>query len=138
MTAARRLRVLRLRTIEHHLAAARLARADVAIGNLTAIETRVERLRHSTATTHGETTGLALQSLAELAQRLDRASEGLAVSRANADTERAERAEDRRAAHMAEERIGRLHANAQAAETRAKALRIDATRIWRKRSARAS
>jgi hypothetical protein len=138
VTPNRRLRLVRLRAIEHHLAAAALARADTALTNVTAIEGRVGHLRDGIATSPGETTGRVLQSLAEFAQRLDGARDGLASSRTAADAERAACDEVRRAARRSEELAGRLHSSALSNEGRVRDLRTDAANTWRKRSGSAS
>jgi len=116
MTANRRLRLLRLRGFEHQIAALGVARADAALANVTAIETRVARLRAGTSAEPGMTSGRALQTLAELAMRLDSAGDGLAISRARAAGDRAARELERTAAHRAEERAARLHQTASGRE----------------------
>jgi hypothetical protein len=133
MSAQRRLRLLRLRAIEHRIAAAGLARADAALGTVIAVEARVDRLRQSVTPPPGPTSGRVLQSLAELGARLDRARDGLLTSRLDADAERCQRDADRNAAHRAEQSVGRLHAAAHAEEAILRESRADAARIWRKR-----
>lgn len=131
MSAKRRQRLLHLRAIEHRIAAADLARADAALANVAAVEARIARLRDGIETSIGSASGRELQSLAELAARLDRARAGLEVSRANADAERSAREEQRHLAYRAEEQAERLHSRALAAETAAREQRIAAARIWR-------
>jgi hypothetical protein len=138
VTPNRRLRLVRLRAIEHRVAAAALARADTALTNVTAIEVRVGHLRDGIATSPGETTGRVLQCLAEFAERLDGARDGLASSREAAGAERKARDEDRSAAHRSEELAERLHSSALSQEARARDLRTNAAYIWRKRSGSAS
>jgi hypothetical protein len=134
VSAARRLRLLRLRAIEHRIATAAAARAGAALGNIITIEARVGRLRQGLTAAEGETTGCRLQSLSELADRLDRAQNDLSASRLDADAERHARDVERQIAHRAEEIAHRLHATARDSEASARERRADASRIWRKRA----
>lgn len=130
MTAAahRRARLLRLRTIEHRAAAVRLAAADAAHDAVANVSDRVARLLGGIAVSQGQFRGHDLQSLAELSERLVRAQAGLVESLDRAQAVRAMRHAERVAAHVAEERTGRVHTDASRRETAERELRAAAAR----------
>jgi hypothetical protein len=135
-TAARRARLLRVRTIEHRIAAVRLATADAAHDAVARLGDRVAQLRDGIRSPVSACHGHDLQSLAELTGRLDHAREGLARSLADSAAVRAARQTERLAAHVAEERTGRVHATALRRETAARELRAAAASAPRLRKIR--
>jgi len=120
--AARRARVLRLRAIEHRIATVGLVAADAAHGAVARINERVTQLRDGIAVPHSACRGHDLQSLCELAQRLDRAQRGLQPSLEETRAMRDVRNAERLAAHVAEERMARVHVAAMQREAMAKEL----------------
>jgi hypothetical protein len=122
-TAARRARLLRVRTIEHRIAAVRLATADAAHDAVARLGDRVARLRDGIRSPIAACHGHDLQSLTELTGRLDDARDGLARSLADSAAVCAARQTERLAAHVAEERTGRVHATALRREASARELR---------------
>jgi hypothetical protein len=118
--AARRARLLRLRTIEHRVAAVRLVAADVAHATVANVSHRVAQLRASIIVPSGAYSGSHLQSFSELSERLDRARIGLEQSLSEA--------RHIRDARDAEERTGRVHIDASRREAVERDLRIAAAR----------
>jgi hypothetical protein len=135
--AARRARLLRLRTIEHRVAAIRLVAADAAHAAVASVSDRVTQLRAGIMVPAGGYSGRDLQSLAELSDRLDRARIGLQRSLSEAREVRDARDVERIAAHVAEERTGRVHAVASRREEEEREMRIQAARPSRLKTARA-
>jgi hypothetical protein len=132
--AQRRARLLRLRTIEHRSAAIRLAAADAARDAVANVSDRVARLLGGISVGEGQFRGHDLQSLAELSDRLGRAQAGLAESLGRAEAVRDMRQAERIAAHVAEERTGRVHADASRREAVERDLRAAAARPPRTRA----
>lgn len=126
--AARRARLLRLRTIEHRVAAVRLVAADVAHTAVVDVSDRVAQLRASIIVPSGAYSGCHLQSFSELSERLDRARIGLEHALCEARHVRDARDAERVAAHIAEERTSRVHADASRREAVERDLRIAAAR----------
>jgi uncharacterized coiled-coil DUF342 family protein len=127
-TAARRARILRLRTIEHRVAAVRLAQADAAHASVLQIAERVAALRDQVNVTEGLQHGSDLHGMAELAERLDRARAGINVSLAQAVEVRDARDAERIAARLKEDRTGRVHADAMRREAAERDLRAASAR----------
>ena len=121
--AARRARLLRLRAIEHRIACARLFAADAAYATVAGVSDRLTQLRDGILIDADRYRGHQLQSVGELATRLDQAQTALrpslVESRATLDARNA----DRIAAHVAEQRTGRVHASALLREAAAQDLR---------------
>ena len=133
--AARRARLLRLRTIEHRVAAVRLVAADSAHAAVANVTDRVTQLREGIMAPTGAYSGCDLQSFSELSERLDRARIGLEQSLLEARHIRDARDAERIAAHVAEERTGRVHADASRREAAERDLRIAAARPPRLKNA---
>jgi len=133
--AARRARLLRLRTIEHRVAAVRLVAADSAHAAVANVTDRVTQLREGIMVPTGAYSGCDLQSFSELSERLDRARIGLEQSLLEARHIRDARDAERIAAHVAEERTGRVHADASRREAAERDLRIAAARPPRLKNA---
>lgn len=127
-TAARRARILRLRTIEHRIAAVRLAQADAAHASVVQVAERVASLRDQVNVAEGLQRGSDLQSMGELADRLDRARIGLDRSLAEAAEVRQARDAERVAARLKEDRTGRVHTEAMRREAAERELRAAAAR----------
>src|SRR3546814_20901158 len=83
---ARRKRIIRVRSVEHQQAEANLARANGELANLVELAKRLETLRVDLAMAKGAVAGRALNTIGELAMRLDMAKENLSapLDRANA------------------------------------------------------
>jgi hypothetical protein len=86
MTAAssRYQRVLRVRAVEHRIAQQRLADADKRLRVLKQIANRIDALRAQACTQTGMVDGQILQSLSEMASRLEAAGADLAMPMAAA------------------------------------------------------
>lgn len=121
--AARRARLLRLRVIEHRIAAARLVAADSAHAAVANVCDRVTQLCDSSGITTGKYAGSNLQSLSDLSDRLDRARIGLELSLVESQAVRNTRDAERIAARIAEERTARVHASATKREVTERELR---------------
>src|SRR3546814_20003340 len=78
--------IIRVRSVEHQLAEANLARANGELANLVELAKRLETLRVDLAMAKGAVAGRALNTIGELAMRLDMAKENLSapLDRANA------------------------------------------------------
>lgn len=133
--AARRVRLLRLRTIEHRVAAMRLVAADSAHAAVANVSDRVTQLREGIMVPTGAFSGRDLQGLSELSDRLDQARVGLQQSLAQARQTLEARDAERIAAHVAEERTERVHADASRREAIERDLRIAAARPHRLKNA---
>ncbi|MEP6784285.1 MAG: hypothetical protein ABI898_00930 [Sphingomonadales bacterium] len=127
-TAARRARILRLRTMEHRVAAVRLAQADAAHSAVELVALRVAALRDQVNVAEGLQSGSDLQSMGELVERLDRARMGLDHSLAQAADVRDARDAERIAARLKEDRTGRVHAEATRREATERELRAASAR----------
>ena len=90
MTArtARRKRIIRVRTVEHQMAEANLARANGELASLVELSRRLEALRADLAVARGVVAGRALNTVGELGVRLDMAKENLATPLVNASARR--------------------------------------------------
>jgi hypothetical protein len=130
---ARRARILRLRSIEHRIAQAKLARADAALLNLTRIVERIDALKNGLGTTQGGTSGMALKAMTEMAMRLDTAQSGMVTPINEAEARRTEFSLLRVAAQQKEDSAAKLHEKAATHEAAARILRADANRPYRKR-----
>ena len=86
---ARRKRIIRVRSVEHQMAEANLARANGELANLVELAKRLETLRVDLAMAKGEVAGRALNSIGELAMRLDMAKENLTAPMSHASARRA-------------------------------------------------
>ena len=133
-TTARRARLLRLRTIEHRIAKARLARADVALVNLERIAGRIAALKNGLGTGVGGTSGVYLKAMAEMSARLDAAQIGMSVPIDEAEARRTEFNALRITAQQKEDSAARLHDKAASVEMAMRDLRADANRPHRKRN----
>ena len=76
---ARRKRIIRVRTVEHQLAEANLARANGELASLVELAKRLETLRVDLAMAKGAVAGRALNSVGELAMRAVRSASFIGV-----------------------------------------------------------
>jgi hypothetical protein len=134
-TTARRARLLRLRTIEHRIAKAKLARADAALTNLSRIAGRIAALKGGLGAGVGGTRGMDLKAMAEMSARLDAAQIGMTAPIDEAEARRAEFSALRITAQQKEDSAEKLHNKATISEATARDLRADANRPHRKRAA---
>jgi hypothetical protein len=132
--STRRARILRVRQIEHRIAAARLNNAGVEVANLKRIEQRIARLRVTLNPDHAMKTGTAFQAMHEMATLLDTATDVLAVPIDRAETTARHFEAQRNAAWMREDGAERLHAKSIREESYQSILRADAGRPFRKRN----
>src|ERR1700741_4848150 len=97
---AKRARITRVRDVQHRLAMSAAATAEAQVVTLETNAAKLASMRDSLTVPTGPTTGAALQNRGELAQRLDKARDGLtdAIVSARAAAERkvAERLEARK------------------------------------------
>lgn len=134
-TTARRARLLRLRTIEHRIAKAKLTRADAALVNLERIAGRIAALRDGLGASVGGTSGMVLKAMAEMSIRLDAARSGMTAPMTEAEARRAEFNALRITAQQKEDSAAKLHDKAATSEATTRDLRADANRPHRKRTA---
>lgn len=131
---ARRARILRLRSIEHRIASAKLARAEATLANLTRITGRIDALRAGLGARIGGSRGMDLKAMAEMAARLDSAQRSMIAPTDEAEARHAEYSALRTAARQKEDSAAKLHDKAASTEAAARILRADANRPYRKPS----
>lgn len=102
-------RMLRLRAIEHRVAKARAANAEAKACNLIQIDERLAGLRAGLSAGDGETSGLVLQSLSEMARRLDTARASMIAPISEAARRRDECHAGRIKAQQREDSMTKLH-----------------------------
>lgn len=134
--STRRARLLRLRTIEHRVAAARQAKADAACNNLSQISQRLSMLRVGLGTSKGGTTGLALKSMTEMSARLDNATHSMVEPINEAESRLSEYRHLRLQARQKEEGAAKLHDRARYSEENDRIRRDETNRPYRKRDYR--
>ena len=136
MTArtARRKRIIRVRTVEHQMAEANLARATGELASLVELSKRLETLRADLAMAKGEVAGRALNTIGELGMRLDMAKENLAAPLVNAGIRRDEAGVLAQSAMVREESAVRLYERSRKSEVQEQERRSDANRPHRRRA----
>ena len=96
---AKRARITRVRDVQHRMAMSAAANAEAQVATLETNAAKLTAMRDSLSVAKGATTGAALQNRGELAQRLDKARDGLTdaivSARAAAEQKIAERLEAR-------------------------------------------
>jgi hypothetical protein len=102
-------RVLKLRALEHRVAKARAATAETKISGLRGIDQRLAVLRAGLLPAQGETSGLSLQSLSEMASRLEGARYAMVAPIAEAAQQRDASHQIRINARHREDNLERLH-----------------------------
>ncbi len=135
MTArtARRKRIIRVRTVEHQMAEANLARANGELASLVELAKRLETLRVDLAMAKGAVAGGALNTIGELSMRLDIAQENLTAPLAGASARRDQAGVLAQSAMVKEESAIRLYERSRkSAEVEAERRR-DANRPHRAR-----
>lgn len=131
---ARRKRIIRVRTVEHQQAEANLARANGELANLVELAKRLETLRVDLAMAKGAVAGRALNTIGELAMRLDIAQESLAAPLAGASQRRDEMGVRAQSAMVREESAVRLYERSRKSAEAEQERRSDANRPHRART----
>ena len=131
---ARRKRIIRVRTVEHQLAEANLARANGELANLVELAKRLETLRVDLAMAKGAVAGRALNTIGELAMRLDIAQESLTAPLAGASQRRDEMGARAQSAMAKEESAVRLYERSRKSAEVEQERRDDANRPHRPRT----
>ena len=131
---ARRKRIIRVRTVEHQMAEANLARATGELASLVELSKRLETLRADLAVAKGEVAGRALNSIGELGMRLDMAKENLVAPLVNASSRRDQAGVVAQSAMVKEESAVRLYERSRLSDAREQERRTDANRPHRRRA----
>ena len=131
---ARRKRIIRVRTVEHQMAEANLARANGELASLVELSKRLETLRADLAMAKGEVAGRALNTIGELGMRLDMAKENLVAPLVNASTRRDQAGVMAQSAMVKEESAVRLYERSRLSDVREQERRTDANRPHRRRA----
>lgn len=131
---ARRKRIIRVRTVEHQQAEANLARANGELANLVELAKRLETLRVDLAMAKGAVAGRALNTIGELAMRLDIAQESLTAPLAGASQRRDEMGARAQSAMAKEESAVRLYERSRKSAEAELERRSDANRPHRARA----
>lgn len=131
--SSRRARVLRLRSIEHKVAVARLAKATNEAQSLEAVARRITALRSGLGALEGQTSGQILSAMAEMASRLDRAGRDLVQPMAALEIARLQIDAERMKARIKKEGASKLHSKAAASDDARKITREDANRPFVRR-----
>lgn len=136
MTAriARRKRIIRVRTVEHQMAEANLARANGELASLVELARRLETLRVDLAMAKGAVAGRALNSIGELGMRLDVAKENLTAPLSNASARRDQMGALAQSAMVKEESAVRLYERSRKSAEAEMERRSDANRPYRRRT----
>ncbi len=127
-TAARLRRILRVRSVEHHIAQQRLAQAEKRLAALAQIGDRIDDLRRQVATGSGIVDGASLKAAGEMAERLAQATADMAAPLQAAADEHQLCEVRRGAAWCREEGASRLHMQADEREAAEAGRRADANR----------
>ncbi|MDZ3831834.1 MAG: hypothetical protein U0S50_08465 [Sphingopyxis sp.] len=128
---ARRKRIIRVRTVEHQMAEANLARANGELANLVELAKRLETLRADLAVARGAVAGRALNSVGELGMRLDLAQENLVAPLSNASARRDHMGALAQSAMIKEESAVRLYERSRRTAEVEQERRRDANRSHR-------
>ena len=131
---ARRKRIIRVRTVEHQMAEANLARATGELASLVELSKRLETLRADLAVAKGEVAGRALNTIGELGMRLDMAKENLVAPLVNASSRRDQAGVMAQSAMVKEESAVRLYERSRLSDVREQERRTDANRPHRRRA----
>ena len=131
---ARRKRIIRVRTVEHQMAEANLARATGELASLVELSKRLEVLRTDLAMAKGAVAGRALNTIGELGMRLDMAKENLVAPLVNASSRRDQAGVVAQSAMVKEESAVRLYERSRLSDAREQERRTDANRPHRRRA----
>ena len=108
----KRARITRVRSAQHLLAASAAASAEQQVMNLENNAAKLASLRDSLTVSSGATTGAVLQNRGELAQRLDKARDGLATAIVSARAAAEQKVAERLEARQRQESAAKLDARA--------------------------
>lgn len=125
-------RILRIRSVEHRVAAAQMEAAERRVGELFGVARRIGDLRTSLRASPGKTTGQALNAMAEMEGRLATAESRLAQPIRQAALHRDQATAARLVARCREDGADRLREKAASTEESAAMLRADANRPFRR------
>lgn len=128
---ARRKRIIRVRSVEHQMAEANLARANSELANLVELGKRLETLRTDLAMAKGAVAGRALNTIGELGMRLDMAKENLVAPTAGASARRDQMGALVQRAMVKEESAVRLYERGRKSAEQEMERRADANRPFR-------
>jgi hypothetical protein len=128
---ARRKRIIRVRSVEHQMAEANLARANSELANLVELGKRLETLRTDLAMAKGAVAGRALNTIGELGMRLDMAKENLVAPTAGASARRDQMGALAQRAMVKEESAVRLYERSRKSAEQEMERRADANRPFR-------
>lgn len=131
---ARRKRIIRVRTVEHQMAEANLARANGELASLVELSRRLETLRIDLAMAKGAVAGRALNTIGELGMRLDMAKENLTAPLSNASARRDHMGALAQSAMIKEESAVRLYERSRRSAEAEMERRSDANRPYRRRA----
>ena len=131
---ARRKRIIRVRTVEHQMAEANLARANGELASLVELSKRLETLRVDLAMAKGAVAGRALNTIGELGMRLDMAKENLVAPLVNASSRRDQAGVVAQSAMVKEESAVRLYVRSRKSAESELERRTDANRPHRRRA----
>ena len=124
-------RIIRVRSVEHSVAAARMAAADRRVGELLGVARRIGDLRTSLRPELGSTNGQILQAMADMQRRLERAECDLAHPIRQAADKRDQASADRLLARTKEDGASRLRDKAVVRQEAAAVLRSQADQPFR-------
>ncbi|MGL3820352.1 hypothetical protein [Sphingopyxis sp. R3-92] len=127
----RRKRIIRVRSVEHQMAEANLARANGELASLVELARRLETLRVDLAMAKGAVAAGALNTIGELAMRLDIAQENLTAPLSNASARRDHMGALAQSALAKEESAVRLYERSRKAAEVEQERRSDANRPYR-------
>lgn len=108
----KRARITRVRSAQHLLAASAAASAEAQVLHLENNAAKLASLRDSLTVESGTTTGAVLQNRGELAQRLDKARDGLATAIVSARAAAEQKVAERLEARQRQESAAKLDARA--------------------------
>lgn len=131
---ARRKRIIRVRTVEHQMAEANLARANGELASLVELAKRLETLRADLAVAKGAVAGRALNTIGELGMRLDVAKDNLVAPLSHASAHRDHMGALAQSAMVKEESATRLYERSRRSEAEEAERRSDANRPYRRRA----
>ena len=130
----RRKRIIRVRSVEHQMAEANLARANGELASLVELARRLETLRVDLAMAKGAVAAGALNTIGELAMRLDIAQENLTAPLSNASARRDHMGALAQSAMVKEESAVRLYERSRKSAEAEEERRNDANRPYRART----
>lgn len=130
----RKQRVVRVRALEHRLAAVRQSAAEKRVMDLLGVAKRLGDLRSNLTNSVGRASGASLQAVSELQERLGRAEGDLAQPIKMAEHHAENATSARLHARSREDGAQRLRERDEAKEGYAQAIRADANRPFRRSS----